>query len=164
MNEYRIIRVVGEINEASFKKFSRRLYALEMESHESIILELSSYGGVAFDALAFSDRMRSSPCDITVKAYGLVASAAVLILASGDFRLMGKSAWVMLHEDSDSPTGNVVHLEREIGQLRRMENQWAQLLASMSTAPASTWTELHKKEVYLDIEECLKLGLVDGAV
>src|SRR5580692_5695813 len=97
----RRIVLVGEINADKYEAFSTRLAELETgSSTKSITLELSSEGGDAHYALAIVGRMRNSPCDIIVKAYGLVASAAVIILAAGDIRHLAQEAWVMVHEDS----------------------------------------------------------------
>lgn len=157
----RLIRIVGTIDEDAFKQFSEQLSELEQISSKPVTIELSSGGGVAYDALAFSGRMRNSPCELIVKAYGYVASAAVLILASGDERQMAKEAWVMVHEDSAKTKGNVVELEREVKHLRRMEDQWSHLLGYLSNASAEEWTNLHKITSYLSAEQCLTLGLVD---
>lgn len=161
----RLIRIIGTIDEASFKQFSEELAELENSDRESsIMIELSSGGGVAYDALAFSGRMRNSPCNLVVYVYGVVASAAVLILASGDLRYMAKESWVMVHEDSDKLKGNVVDLERESRHLRRMENQWCSLLEGLTRADKNTWSSLHKETTYLCAKECLDLGLVDGLI
>lgn len=147
---------------------------LETTSNEPIEIVLSSEGGAAYDALAISARIRSSQCAISVAAYGLVASAAVIVLASGDpgSRTMAKEAWVMVHEDDGSLTpgsdSQVSDMRRVVGRmdaytahLERMEDQWAALLANLTKTPASKWRELHKKTTYLTAKECLKLGLID---
>jgi ATP-dependent Clp protease, protease subunit len=160
----RLIRVIGTIDEVAYKTFSEELRALELASSLPITIELSSAGGVAYDALAFSGRMRNSPCDLVVKAYGYIASAAVLVLASGDKRYLAKEAWVMVHEDSGKIKGDVVTMEREVKHYRRMENQWATLLASLTDISADVWADLHKNTTYLCAGECLKLGLVDKLI
>lgn len=161
----RLIRIVGTIDEASFKEFSEQLYAYEQKDNRlAVTIELSSGGGVAYDALAFGARMRNSPCDIIVKAYGFVASAAVLILAYGDARYMAAESWVMVHEDSDKLKGSVVDLERESKHLRCMERQWAFLLAARTKTLASKWATLHKDTTYLTAQECMDLGLVDKII
>lgn len=159
----RLIRIIGMIDENSFKEFSEQLYELE-KTNKPIHIELSSGGGVAYDALAFRGRIGSSPCVIKITAYGLVASAAVLILASGDVRYMAKEAWVMVHEDSDKIRGKVVDLERETKHLRRMEDQWNLLLERSTGTDWKVWERLHKDNTYLCAAECLKLGLVDKLI
>jgi len=163
--ERRII-ITGEINDESYKEFSSSLLQLEeISKTQSIVLELSSEGGDAYCALAFSGRMRNSPCDIIIHAYGLVASAAVLILASGDTRYIAKEAWVMVHEDSLSELeGNVTQLEKTAKHLRRLEDQWAWLLESMTSTNLEEWARLHKEEKFLTPQECIELGLVDKII
>lgn len=157
----RKIHLIGVIDEESLLIFCSQLSALELESKKSITLEFSSPGGSAYDALAFSARIRSSPCDIIINAYGLIASAAVLILAAGDSRRLAKEAWVMVHEDSGEHGGNTTELARSAKHLVRLENQWAQLLADVTTADEGVWRDLHHRTTYLTADEALDLGLVD---
>ena len=164
----RRIAIIGEIDSEAYLKFSDELYELEHEfrnsENQEITLELSSEGGSAELALAFSGRMRNSSLTIHVKAYGLVASAAVLILASGDTRSMSKESWVMVHEEGLELEGNVVSVEKQAAHYRRLEDQWTYLLASMTTASVEEWTALHKAETYLNAKQCLELGLIDEVI
>jgi len=160
----KIIRVIGEINDESFAIFSEQLEELESKG-KTVTIELCSHGGDAHAALAFSARMRRSSASITVIAYGYVASAAVLILATGKVRMMTKEAWVMVHEDSgtlefDSTTG----AKREVDQFIRMEEQWNELLALYTDTPAIEWSIMHKDTTHLSADACLRLGLVDKVI
>lgn len=155
----RRIHVIGNIGEESYREFSEKLAEFEQQSNTPIIVELNSGGGTAYDALAFSARMRNSPCDIIVHAYGLVASAAVLILAAGDKRLLARDAWVMVHEDSGKWKGSVTDIEREGKHYRNMENQWYRLLKDCTGTTAEVWQDLHKRSCYLTAQECLMLKL-----
>ncbi len=158
------IYIVGDINEESFQKFSEELTELENEDASTINIELLSAGGIAVDALAFAARMRMSPRNLTITAYGEVASAAVLILAYGAVRRMTKEAWVMVHEDSGKCNGDVSTVEKRAKHWRRMEDQWNLLLSQNTNADVETWAQLHKDETYLSAEECLNLGLIDEII
>ncbi len=158
-----IIRISEELSMESFKLFSKKLAKIE-DSEDRIIIELASPGGDSYAALAYSARMRRSPLLIIVEAYGEVASAAVLVLASGDKRKMTSEAWVMVHENAGPLEGTVVQLEKETHQLRRLEQQWAELLAERTNTLAEVWTALHKDTTYLNAEQCLKLGLIDEVI
>jgi ATP-dependent protease ClpP protease subunit len=114
-------------------------------------------------ALAFFDRIRSSSHEFIIVATGLVASAAVIILAAGDMRMMSKEAWVMVHEDEvllDDST-RVQKACKDIKHYERLESQWNELLRQRTGTPAEVWADLHQKETYLDANECKRLGLVD---
>ena len=154
-------KLIGDITQDSYKEFSEFLDEMESKNVPKIHIELFSDGGDAHAALAFFDKIVNSKVNITIEAIGNVASAAVLVLAAGDIRIMNKSAWVMVHEDSGKLTGDVVALERESQQMRRLEDQWATLLASKTKPDAKLWTHLHKKTTYMDSSECLAHGLVD---
>lgn len=157
----RKIHLVAGINDEAFVRFCRRMVLLEDEAKTPIIVELSSPGGNAYDALAFAGRIRNSPCDVVIRAYGLIASAAVVILAAGDSRLMAKEAWVMVHEDSAEFSGNVTDFRKFSGNMSRLEDQWADLLGDLTSTSAKKWRELHHQETWLMAVECLKLGLID---
>lgn len=165
MSSIRKIYVVGDISWEAYERFSKKLTELELlNKYGPIFLELASDGGDAHAALAFSARIRLSSCEILITALGNVASAAVLILASGDHRRISEESWVMVHEDSAELAGSVVELERESTQLRRMEEQWAKLLKENTGTKKSEWEEMHKKTTYLTAQECLELGLVDEVI
>lgn len=158
----RKIYVVGEVSDENYLKFSKRLSALERQSKAPIEIELMSFGGEVYSALAWAARIQASPCEVNIKAYGIVASAAVLILAAGDNRKMSKSGWVMVHEDSTEVSGDVTTIEMSAKHGRRIEKQWSLLLAQCTTTSASTWERLHKRDLYMDADECIRLGLIDG--
>jgi ATP-dependent Clp endopeptidase proteolytic subunit ClpP len=161
----RLIKIISGIDEAAFKEFSDEMDLLEARSStERIEIELSSGGGSAYDALAFYSRIRMSPCPVRILAFGLVASAAVLVLGAGDVRVMFRESWVMVHEDSSKLNGHVYELERQSAHMRRLENQWNELLAKHTLVDAETWAGLHRATTYLSAAECLELGLIDKII
>ncbi len=155
-------QLIGAIDEDALKAFMK---VITKHRDNQILLHLSSTGGSAYDALAIASAVRLHK-NITVAALGAVQSAAVIILAAAKERMMAKESWVMVHEDSGKIKGDVSLQEREIAHLRRMENQWAELLAEYSKgkSTAETWAQLHKQTTYLSAQECLDLGLIDRII
>jgi ATP-dependent Clp endopeptidase proteolytic subunit ClpP len=161
----RRLQIIGEITDKSYKKFSKKLYELETSGPtEPITIELNSEGGEAIAALAYSARIRRCKTPIIIITYGQVASAAVLILASGETRLMSREAWVMVHEETDTLEGTTTDLEKKVKHMRRLENQWNKLLAEYTTTDAEHWDYLALNETHLCARECLDLGLVDEII
>lgn len=161
----RKLYIIGAVDWENYGVFSEALDALEQESKKPVEIELASDGGDAHAALAFSDRINNSPCDILITGTGSVASAAVLILASGDYRQLTRTAWVMVHEEvGELDFSSVVAAERETKQLRALETQWNKLLASVTLATAADWERLHKETTHLSSQDCLALGLVDRII
>jgi len=161
----RKIYITGEINNDSYEVFSRRFSFLD-KTKGVIYIELMSDGGYSFAALAFYDKIINSDNDVHISAYGLVASAATLILAAGDFRRIAKNAWCMVHEDEpEIPEGaRVKQFESIASNARMFEEQWAHLLEENTSASSGKWAELHLNETYLTPTECLDLGLVDEII
>lgn len=162
-----LIKIIGGIDENAYKSFVDELD--ENPKANAVMIELNSGGGSAYDALAFYSQIRKIKegglmCGIL--ATGVVASAAVLILAAGTKgqRQMTREAWVMVHEDTNKLKGSTTDLEREAKHMRRMEEQWNNLLAECTGTSAKAWEEMHKKTTYLSAEECLQLGLIDVIV
>lgn len=164
------IFISGDITIESFVDFTKRLRKAELLAEQipdeegSIDITLISPGGDAQVALAYFDRIQASPLKVNIIATGIVASAAVLILAAGHTRRMTKNAWVMVHEESGDISGDVHSIEKEVAHWRRLETQWTKLLASVTVTSAEQWAELHKKETYITPEQCLAYGLIEDII
>jgi ATP-dependent Clp protease protease subunit len=159
----RKINIIGDIDEVAYKEFVEQMDALEKAPGKAINIELTSHGGTALIAVAFHDRIRRSSCPVLVRAYGIVASAAVIILAAGDTRFMSKNAWLMVHEDTVALPEEirVAEAARSVAIGQKLEDQWNKLLEDRTATAASTWAELHQKESYLTAKDCLNYGIID---
>lgn len=167
MDYSRKINIIGDIDEVSYNDFAESMDELEgILEGEDIHIEIASHGGDALMALAYYDRIRRSKSTVTITATGMVASAAVLILAAGDKRYMTRNAWVMVHEDTVplEEEMRVSQVEKNAKISRRLETQWNKIMASRTKLPVSTWERLHEEETYLDAQECLNSGLIDKII
>jgi ATP-dependent Clp protease, protease subunit len=168
MEYCRKINIVGDIDETAYLAFVESLDGmLEIDETTDIFIELMSHGGDAMVALAFYDKIRSVKGKVTIHARGIVASAAVIILAAGDERIMSKNAWVMVHEDTVfvEEDARVSKVEANAKTARRLEDQWNTLLEERTKKTfREEWAVLHKSETHLSAKECLKLGLATRIV
>ena len=159
---HRIIRLVGEINEQMYLTLSKRLATFEAESTTKLIdIELSSGGGSTVDALAIVGRMRASNVVLRVTAYGTCQSAAVLILAAGDYRRISSECWVMVHEESSKLSGSTSEIANASRHMDREEQHWNDLLAQYTQTPSEAWAKLARETTYLDAKQAFQLGLAD---
>lgn len=91
-------------------------------------------------------------------------SAAGLLLAAGDRRLIGSRSWFMFHESQYGiSTKGHSEVKDFVEQIEREEKAWARSMAEFSNQDAIFWLNVaHKKDVYLDAHQCLEFGVVDG--
>lgn len=155
-------KIIGDIDEEAFKEFMD----YEPARAANMDLMLTSHGGDAMTALAFYDWITRHKGEVTIEVYGVVASAAVLILAAGDHRRMHENAWVMVHEDTVavSEDDRVSVIERKAKDARKLEDQWNKLLEGRTNMSSKFWETLHKEETWLSAEECLQYGLIDEII
>lgn len=153
--------IIGEINEESYLKFSEELSDIEdnEEPGHTIEVEMNSHGGCAIDAIAFYDRIKNSRCKVNFTVYGQVSSAAVLVFAAGNKRVMAPEAWMMVHEDEDKLSTRTSGFERHASHMRMFETQWCRLLSLNSNITAEAWAELHQKTTYLTAKDCVMLKI-----
>jgi ATP-dependent protease ClpP protease subunit len=158
----RKLYIIGDIDHLSYLEFTKGLTDLEAQKNKPIHIVLMSDGGDSNVALAFHDRIKMSPCKISITGIGLVASAAVLILIAAEDRSMTRNSWLMVHDDTPGSLKNlrVSQVEKELKDLKQMEEQWNILMAEATNQPAAMWDVLHKQETYLSAEKCLELNVI----
>ena len=162
--ENRIIRQVGEIrHEEAFSEFDAKLTELESQNRKSVTVRINSGGGSVYEALAIIGRMENRKCsNIITECYGHTMSAATAILAAGDKRSMSRWAHFMHHESEYMLEGKHTEIMSEVNQRQREEEQWAKIMEEFTNMPADFWLEeAIGKNLYLDAQQCLELGIID---
>ena len=159
----RIIQITGEIEEnSSFDWLDAALTEMERDSKKAITLKINSPGGSVYEALAMVDRIQESKCHIVTKCYGHAMSAAGLLLAAGNKRLMGKRSWFMYHEIYTGARGTVSELKDQVSQVEREMQDWARAMEEFTDQHCDYWQSVaHKHDFHLNAEQCLELGVVD---
>lgn len=161
--ETRTLQLVGGVDEKMFKRLDAGLSLLESSSKKSITIRLNSFGGYPSDALAIIGRMKASTCKIVVEAYGMVASAATIILAAGEKRRMSEYCQFMTHQSSYEMGGKHKENREIVNRAEKEEEIWASYMAKFSNETAEYWKSLHDtgSDNYLNASECLQLSVID---
>lgn len=158
----RTINLTGEVTEVMYDLFEIGMTYLESKSKATITVKINSPGGSTYDAMGIIGRLRESKCRIVTKGYGQVMSAATLILASGDKRLMSSEGFFMWHEASYEMGGRHSENKALIRQVEREEKFWCKRMAERSSKPESFWQKQGiGADAYFDAKELLQLGVVD---
>lgn len=130
---------------------------------DEIILYINSYGGSVKEALGIYSQLRRHPAKVTAYVDGYAASAAAVILAAADHRIMGCNTVQMLHYPWVTVSGNAAQLRSIADDLDVLgvASEQAFLERAGDKLDKKTLQELMNAERYIGAQRCLELGLCD---
>lgn len=130
-----------------------------------ITVIFNSPGGSVLDGLALFDylqQLRSVGHSVKTMALGRAASMGAVLLQAGSHRVIGRNAFLLIHEVSHQSVGKVSEMEDSVGFTKRLQQR---LLAILSERSNLTEREIQRKwarkEWWVDAEEAVALGLAD---
>lgn len=158
----RIILISGDIDQETFEVIEAALTEMESQSRATVTVKINSPGGEVYHALAIVGRLKESKCKIVTMGYGHIMSAATMILAAGDERMISKFSFFMHHESSYEIQGKHSEVKNEVGQMEREEQCWAQWMEEFTKKPKKFWLSTGVgKNSYFSPEELVELGVAD---
>jgi len=141
-----------------------------------IEIRFNSPGGEVLSGMAFFDYIRSLRDDghrVICSAYGYAASMAGILLQAGTSRVMGREAYVLIHEVSGGAQGSVGEIDDTVEFMHTISDRVLDIFAARTkeagengTASSplnrgqlkTRWT---RKNWWLTSDEALKYGIVD---
>lgn len=161
----RVYDFTDEVGRSSCESAIQALSTWARVSLEPITVRFTSPGGLVFNGLALYDAIlsiRRQGVKIRVVTLGMAASMAAILLQSGDSRVVGPNAYVLIHEVSSGAIGKISEMEDETKFVRKLNNRLYDILAERSKLSRRT-IERHakRKDWWLDAAECLKFGFAD---
>lgn len=161
----RTITLTGEVNERMFKIVDMGLTELEKLGNDPVTIKIMSHGGYCYSGMAIVGRIRSSPVDVHTEGYGLIASAATIILAAGDVRRISQYAQFMWHEMSNNLDGRHSSIKTDLKQMDKEVDFWCEYMASRTKKDKNFWkTEGKHVDLYLTPVQLLECGVVDKII
>jgi ATP-dependent protease ClpP protease subunit len=126
---------------------------------------MNSPGGSVLDGLCFYDfllDLRAQGHPITIVGLGMVASMAGPLLQAADWRILGKSAYMLIHEVSASAVGTVSDMEDRAEFAKRLQKRLVAILAARSTlSERQIETRSKRKDWWFSADEALEMGFCD---
>jgi ATP-dependent protease ClpP protease subunit len=142
-----------------------------------IELIFNSPGGSAIDGMDLFDfvqELRAKGHYVTTAARGYAASMGGILLQAGDLRVMGREAYVLIHQVSAGIVGKIGDIKDEMIFLNKMSERIISIFADRAAQAGRAGTASQpltrrqiangweRKDWWLDSGECLKYGLVDA--
>lgn len=160
-----------DVNESSVKSCISQLQTWARQTPNcDIEIQINSPGGDIVEGFAlidFLDDLRHKGHTINIVALGMAASMAGVILQSGDTRIMGKNALLLIHEASFGAAGSVGKVEDRVKLVKIMQNRildiFAERASAINTKTTKKFIEKNwlRTDWWMDAETALRLGFVD---
>lgn len=158
--------LTGVINGNNMSTIAALNHWSNRNPHASLEIQITSPGGSVFDGLAVFDFLRelsNRGHHVTTRAYGIAASMGGILLQAGDMRELTANSYLMIHELSSLVQGSVSSQRESVETNDRIQARLVKLLVERANVTADELAEkVRKYDWYLDPEEALTLGFIDG--
>jgi len=126
-----------------------------------IRINICSDGGEMFAGLSAMNIIEKSKVKIVTIAQGACCSAATFMLLGGHERRMGKNAHILIHQLSTNGFwGKFEDLKNEMDSCSKFMDMITKVYGEKTEIPEKEFKKLMKKDIYLNVEECLKYNVV----
>jgi len=166
LNNNRRIYLYDEINHMSTTNLISQIHFLEDCSDEPITILINSPGGAVTDGFAIVDAMTVSPCEICTVCYGLAASMAAVILASGSpgIRYIAPNAEVMIHQPIGGVKGQASEISKVCDHILNTRERLARHLARCTGKTIKKLLADMDRDYWMNSSEAKEYGLVDYVI
>lgn len=162
----RQILLSGEINEENADKIVRQLLLLEADNHDPIYIYIDSPGGDVDAGFAIFDTIRFVDAPVYTIGWGLVASAASLILlaAPKERRLGLPNSHYLIHQPLSRMQGVATDIEIHAAEMAKTKAKLNKIISEETGTALEKITEDTDRDYWLDAEESVKYGLISRVI
>lgn len=162
----RQILLSGEINEENADKIVRQLLILEADSKDPIYIYIDSPGGDVDAGFAIFDTIRFIDCPVYTIGWGLVASAASLILlaAPKERRFGLPNSHFLIHQPLSRMQGVATDIEIHAAEMAKTKAKINQIIAEESGTSLEKVSEDTDRDYWLNAEESVAYGLISKVI
>lgn len=136
--------------------------ALRAIGGADVTININSPGGDVWEAVAIYNLLREYQGKVTVKVLGLAASAASVIAMAGDEVLIGRAAFLMIHNGWVVAVGNRNDLREIADYIEPVDRAIADVYAERSGHPAAEISQMMDDETYIGGSDAVAMGFADG--
>lgn len=150
----------GELDEEAAIELNITLRKMK---RSPIVLYIHSTGGDVYAGLSVMDHILDLETPVHTVADGVCCSAATLVLLAGTKRFMKPHARVLIHQiSSDNEVGTFADLKDEYENIKGLMKIMCGVYTERTTIPKHKLKEFMHRDVYLDLEKCLRYSIVDA--
>ena len=137
---------------------------LSLPSIPPIHLHINSNGGCVFSGLAGASHILESEVPVFTYVEGAAASAATVLSCVGAKRHITEHSFMLIHQISTGVWGTYENLADEKESMDSLMQMLESIYLKHTNIKKKKLKELLKRDLYLNPEKCLELGLVDEVI
>lgn len=137
---------------------------LSLPSIPPIHLHINSGGGCAFSGLAGASHILESEVPVFTYVEGSAASAATIMSCVGAQRHITEHSFMLIHQVSTGVWGTYGNLVDEKESMDSLMEMLESIYLKHTKMKKKKLKELLKRDLWMNPEKCLELGLVDEII
>ena len=163
----RIIFLTGPIDDNLASLVCAQLLFLESENpKKEISFYINSPGGIVWSGLAIYDTMKYISSKIMTICIGQAASAASLLLASGEkgMRFSLPNSRIMVHQPSGGYEGQVTDIEIHTKEIVKTKSKLNEIYSRHTGKNIKEIEKIMERDSYFSPIEAIDFGLIDEII
>ena len=137
---------------------------LNLQAAPAIHLHINSGGGCAVSGLAGASHVLDSDIPVFTYVEGSAASAATIISCVGAKRHITEHSFMLIHQISTGVWGTYENLRDEKESMDELMSMLEGIYLKHTEVKKKDLKNLLKRDLWMNPEKCLKLGLVDEVI
>lgn len=161
-NTISILDVIGADMWGDGVSAKRIAAALRVIGDNDVVVNINSPGGDMFEGLAIYNLLRAHNGHVTVNVLGIAASAASIIAMAGDEILMGRGAFLMIHNCWAISMGNRHDFAKLAADLEPFDKAMAGIYMARTGQDEKDICRMMDEETYIGSSDAIDNGFADG--
>ncbi len=162
------ILILNDVDEDSTSNLINSLFSLVQKDRKNPInIVVNSFGGSIYDMFAAYDAIqyvKSLGVPVITIGIGKIMSSGVIIFVAGSVRKIGKHATIMWHYGKDVISGNLVEIQNDLDEFRRLEEMGNDVLRNHTKMSKEQIDEMmsSRLDIYISANKAIALGIADS--
>lgn len=164
-SESSFLQFYGDVDSDSCQNLIANLKSVDAEqSGFPIHLHIQSFGGDLMPMFHVLDCIDTLETPVWTYVDGYAASAASLLSVYGDKRFMTRRSFVLVHELRTNLEGSYSEITRDLEHSKDMMQMMCDVYKMKTKMNRNEIQRLMRKDMWLNANSCLKLGIVDTII
>ena len=125
---------------------------------DTITVGINSYGGEVGQGLAIYNALKRSPAKVTTRCDGFACSAASIVFAAGDNRIMSDASLLMIHNAWAYAEGDANELRKQADNLEKITEPSIKAYMSILNISEQDLRDLMDNETWISPDDALEMG------